>query len=301
MPTSTLAHSPVRTGITTGSTAMRFPAEQALYGDAVCQGHAGRPAHHGARPVQRLHCAGSAQCHRRGGDSGSAHALANYAIGATAPTPIRPVPPQRIARGGSAAGWVHGPEECREACAIRLYGANVIRVHASAACCLSDRGIIASSSGRDDAIVAEAHNGDAKWRPTATADRAAKMALLAGVDSIEHGSFSRTTRCGHEEEACVPGGDAVRRRLGGRAPGHLPAGIAVKARAAAAQAQQMFQHAVKIGVPFAMGHRCRRRAAWPECARVSLMTKNGLPPRQALMAGTANGADLLGVAIRPAR
>jgi len=28
----------------------------------------------------------------------------------------------------------------------------------------------------------------------------------------------------------------------------------------------------------------------------SLMTKNGLPPAQALMAGTANGADLLGVA-----
>ena len=28
----------------------------------------------------------------------------------------------------------------------------------------------------------------------------------------------------------------------------------------------------------------------------SLMTKNGLPPAQALMAGTANGADLLGFA-----
>jgi len=76
----------------------------------------------------------------------------------------------------------------------------------------------------------------------------------------------------------------------------FPPAIAVKAKAAAAQAQVMFQHAVKIGRAHRDGYRCRRRTARLECREFSLMTKNGLSPSKALMAGTANGADLLGVA-----
>jgi imidazolonepropionase-like amidohydrolase len=76
----------------------------------------------------------------------------------------------------------------------------------------------------------------------------------------------------------------------------FPPAIADKARAAAAQSQQMFQHAVKIGVPLAMGTDAGVEPHGLNAREFSLMTKNGLPPEQALMAGTANGADLLGVA-----
>ena len=69
----------------------------------------------------------------------------------------------------------------------------------------------------------------------------------------------------------------------------------MKARAAAAQAQQMFQHAVKIGVPLAMGTDAGVEPHGLNAHEFSLMTKNGLAPALALMAGTANGADLLGI------
>jgi len=90
------------------------------------------------------------------------------------------------------------------------------------------------------------------------------MALLAGVDSIEHGSFLKDDTLADMKKKHVY---LVATLFAGAWVGeHLdtsPA-IAVKARAAAAQAQQMFQHAVKIGVPFPWAP-MPRRAAWPEC------------------------------------
>jgi imidazolonepropionase-like amidohydrolase len=78
----------------------------------------------------------------------------------------------------------------------------------------------------------------------------------------------------------------------------FPPAIAVKARAAAAQMQQTFQHAVKIGVPLAMGTDAGVEPHGLNANEFSLMTKNGLPAVQALLAGTANGAELLGMADR---
>jgi imidazolonepropionase-like amidohydrolase len=75
----------------------------------------------------------------------------------------------------------------------------------------------------------------------------------------------------------------------------FPAPIAAKARAASAQAQTMFQHAVKLGTPVALGTDAAVEPHGLNAREFSLMAKNGLTPAQALMAGTANGADLLGV------
>ncbi len=95
------------------------------------------------------------------------------------------------------------------------------------------------------------------------------MAIAAGVDSIEHGSFLQDDTLLEMKKKHVY---LVATLFAGAWVGeHLdtfPPAIAVKARAAAAQAQQMFQHAVKIGVPHGHGHGCRRRAAWLERARV---------------------------------
>jgi imidazolonepropionase-like amidohydrolase len=76
----------------------------------------------------------------------------------------------------------------------------------------------------------------------------------------------------------------------------LPPAIAVKARAALAQMYQMFQHAVKIGVPIAMGTDAAVGPHGKNAVEFSLMAGNGMTPAQALIAGTANGADLLGIA-----
>jgi imidazolonepropionase-like amidohydrolase len=58
----------------------------------------------------------------------------------------------------------------------------------------------------------------------------------------------------------------------------------------------MFQHAVKIGVPLALGTDAAVEPHGLNAREFSLMVKNGLSPAQALIAGTANAADLLGVA-----
>jgi imidazolonepropionase-like amidohydrolase len=62
------------------------------------------------------------------------------------------------------------------------------------------------------------------------------------------------------------------------------------------QIDQMMQHAVKIGVPIAMGTDAAVGPHGKNALEFWLMTKDGMTPEQALMAGTANAADLLGIA-----
>src|SRR5262249_57477552 len=81
-------------------------------------------------------------------------------------------------------------------------------------------------------------------------DRAAKMALAAGVDSIEHGTFLKDDTLLEMKKKHVY---LVATLFAGAWVGeHLdkfPAPIAAKARAAAAQSQTMFQHPVKLATP----------------------------------------------------
>jgi histidine ammonia-lyase len=77
---------------------------------------------------------------------------------------------------------------------------------------------------------------------------AAKMAIAAGVDSIEHGSFLQEPLAGDEKEARLPGGNLFAGAWLMKLDGFPPA-IATKAKAAAAQMQQMFQHASRSACP----------------------------------------------------
>jgi imidazolonepropionase-like amidohydrolase len=150
-----------------------------------------------------------------------------------------------------------------------------------------------------NAIVSEAHAWKRKVAAHCHGDIAAKMAIAAGVDSIEHGSFLQDDTLIEMKKkhvylvATLFAGDWV-----GEHADIFPPAIAVKARAAAAQMQQMFQHAVKIGVPIAMGTDAAVEPHGLNAHEFSLMTKNGLSAAKALMAGTVNGADLLGISNR---
>jgi imidazolonepropionase-like amidohydrolase len=122
------------------------------------------------------------------------------------------------------------------------------------------------------------------------------MAIAAGVDSIEHGSFLKdhTLQEMKKKHVYLVGTLFAGFWAGSHADGYPPP-IAVKARAAAAQIQLTFQHAVRIGVPLALGTDAGVEPHGQNAHEFSLMTKNGLTPAQALMAGTASGADLLGL------
>jgi imidazolonepropionase-like amidohydrolase len=281
---------------------MRFPAEQALYGAH----YAKITLEAGVTTVRDVGSSdyislGLRNAINAGQIPGPRMLVANYAIGATGGHADQdPVPPQRIAVAGPIQGVCNGPEECREAVRYQIkYGADVIKFMPSG-------GVLSLSDPVDNpqltqeemnAIVSEAHNWGRKVAAHCHGDRAAKMAIAAGVDSIEHGSFLKDDTLLEMKKKHVY---LVATLFAGAWVGeHLdtfPPAIAVKARAAASQAQQMFQHAVKIGVPLAMGTDAAVEPHGLNAREFALMTKNGLTPAQALMAGTANGADLLGLA-----
>jgi imidazolonepropionase-like amidohydrolase len=281
---------------------MRFPSEQALYGAH----YAKVTLEAGITTVRDLGSSdyislGLRNAIKAGMIPGPRMVIANYAIGSTGGHADQdPVPPQRIAVEGPLQGVCNGPEECRAAVRYQVkYGADVIKFMASG-------GVLSLSDPVDNpqltqeemnAIVSEAHNWGRKAAAHCHGDRAAKLAIAAGVDSIEHGSFLKDDTLLEMKKkhvylvATLFAGAWLNERLD-----TFPPAIAVKARAAAAQAQQMFQHAVKIGVPIAMGTDAAVEPHGLNAREFSLMTKNGMSPAQALMAGTASGADLLGLA-----
>jgi imidazolonepropionase-like amidohydrolase len=281
---------------------MRFPAEQALYGAhyAKVTLEAGFTTVRDVGSTDYV-ALGLRNAIRAGMIPGPRMLVSNYAIGSTGGHADQdPYPPQRIAVAGPILGVCNGPDECRAAVRYQVkYGADVIKFMPSG-------GVLSLSDPVDNpqmtqeemnAIVSEAHNWGRKVAAHCHGDRAAKMAIAAGIDSIEHGTFLKDDTLLEMKKRHVY---LVATLFAGAWVGeHLdkfPPAIAVKARAAAAQAQQMFQHAVRIGVPLALGTDAAVEPHGLNAREFSLMVKNGLSPAQALMAATANGADLLGVA-----
>jgi imidazolonepropionase-like amidohydrolase len=280
---------------------MRFPAEQSLYGAHYAKAtlEAGVTTVRDLGSVDYI-ALGLRNAINAGVIPGPRMLVSNYAIGSTGGhADSDPVPPQRIAVSGVIQGVCNGPEECRAAVRYQIkYGANVIKFMPSG-------GVLSLSDPVDNvqltqeemnAIVGEAHAWKRKVAAHCHGDRAAKMAIAAGVDSIEHGSFLQDDTLMEMKKKHV---FLVPTLFAGFWVGsHLevfPPAIAVKAKAAAAQMEQMFQHAVRIGVPIAMGTDAGVEPHGLNAKEFSLMAKNGLAPAQVLMAGTAGGAELLGI------
>jgi imidazolonepropionase-like amidohydrolase len=280
---------------------MRFPAEQSLYGAH----YAKVTLEAGVTTVRDLGSGdfialGMRNAIDAGVIPGPRMLIANYAVGSTGGhADSNPVPPEKIAVSGVIQGVCNGPEECRAAVRYQIkYGANVIKFMPSG-------GVLSLSDPVDNvqltqeemnAIVGEAHAWKRKVAAHCHGDRAAKMAIAAGVDSIEHGSFLQDDTLLEMKKKHV---FLVPTLFAGFWVGsHLdtfPPAIAVKAKAAAAQMEQMFQHAARIGVPVALGTDAGVEPHGQNAKEFSLMTKNGFTTAQALMAGTAGGAELLGI------
>jgi imidazolonepropionase-like amidohydrolase len=281
---------------------MRFPAEQALYGAH----YAKVTLEAGVTTVRDVGsndfiALGLRNAIRAGMIPGPRMLVANNAIGSTAGhADQNPYPPERIAVAGPIKGVCNGPDDCRAAVRYQLkYGADVIKFMPSG-------GVLSLSDPVDNvqltqeemnAIVSEAHSWGRKVAAHCHGDRAAKMAIAAGVDSIEHGTFIQDDTLAEMKKkhvylvATLFAGVWTLEHID-----KFPPVIAAKARAAAAQAQQMFQHAVRIGVPIAMGTDAAVEPHGLNAREFSLMAQNGLSAAQALMAGTAGGAELLGLA-----
>jgi imidazolonepropionase-like amidohydrolase len=210
-----------------------------------------------------------------------------------------PYPPARIKPVGPIEGVCNGADQCREAVRDQLkWGADVIKICASG-------GVLSESDPVDvpqltpeelTAIISEAHKWRRKVAAHAHGDLAARLAVEAGIDSIEHGSFLTEDTL---KLMKAKGVYLVPTLMAGwwtnKDADQYPPQIAAKARAAREASQKMFRNAVRIGVPIAFGTDTGVSPHGMNAVEFSLMTDAGMPPANALLAGTREASKLLGV------
>lgn len=279
---------------------MRFPAEQALYGarNARVTLEAGFTSVRDVGSADWI-ALGLRNAIDAGAIPGPRMLVSNYAVGSTGGHADQdPVPPQRLPSATPLQGVCNGADECRAAVRYQIkYGANVIKFMPSG-------GVLSLADPVDspeltqaemDTIINEAHAWGRKVAAHAHGDKAARMAVQAGTDSIEHGSFIEddTLRLMKAKGTyLVPTISAVTHVDEKIAT--FPPAIAEKGRAASSHLRITFRHAVQIGVPVALGTDAGVGAHGTNAREFHYMVQNGFTPAQALLAGTANGARLLG-------
>jgi len=224
-----------------------------------------------------------------------------YAIGATGGHGDGdPIPPARgFQQSGPMQGVCNGVGECRAAvrCQIK-YGADVIKFMPSGGVLSLADPVDAPELSQDEmnAIVEEAHHWGRKVAAHCHGDTAARMAVQAGVDSIEHGSFMSPQTLAMMKERgtfLVPtllAGDWVMKSID-----KFPPPIAAKGRAAVAARSDMFRNAMKAGVKIAFGTDSAVSPHGMNALEFALMTGLGMSPAAALRSATSAGAALLGV------
>ena len=224
-----------------------------------------------------------------------------YAIGGTAGhADSNPIPPARgFQQSGPMQGICNGAGECRAAVRYQIkYGADVIKFMPSGGVLSLSDPVDAPELSQEEmnAIVEEAHHWGRKVAAHCHGDTAARMAIQAGVDSIEHGSFMKpeTLAMMHDKGVyLVPtllAGDWISRKID-----KFPAPIAAKARAAVAARSDMFRNALKAGVKIAFGTDSAVSPHGMNAQEFALMTGLGMSPAAALRSATSVAATLLGV------
>ena len=210
-----------------------------------------------------------------------------------------PFPPDRVTPSGPLQGVCNGPEECRLATRLQMkYGADVIKICASG-------GVLSESDPVDvpqltpaelTAIMSEAHAWGRKVAAHRHGDLAAKQAVEAGVDSIEHGSFLQpaTLQLMKQKGVYLVPTRMTQVWVRDKADTYPPK-IGAKARAAGAAHSTMFKNALKIGVPIAFGTDAAVYPHGMNAQEFGDMVDLGMSPSAALLTSSQGSAKLLGI------
>ncbi len=204
--------------------------------------------------------------------------------------------------GSPKTGIANGVEEVRAAVRYQVkYGADVIKTCATAGVLSggdAEVGVPQYTSEELEAMVQEATKLGRKVAAHAHGTEGIKIAVRAGVASIEHGSFldEEGARLMAERGSyLVPtmmAGEAVLRAADA---GEMPPYIAIKARAAATAMKNATKLAVAAGTPIALGTDAGVGRHGENAHEFALMVEwGGLTPMQAIVAGTSSAAKLLG-------
>ena len=194
-----------------------------------------------------------------------------------------------------------GADDCRRATREQISeGADVIKLKASGGVLSNVPGGLAQQMIDDEmrAVVVTARTFGRKVAAHAHGVDGVNAALRAGVDSIEHGTFTNdeTFRLYKQTGAYyVPTLLAPAAALADGQRGALTPAQFEKARQAAGNAEISFARAIREGVKIAYGTDTGVSKHGDNAQEFALMVKNGMQPAQAIRSATVDAADLLGV------
>jgi imidazolonepropionase-like amidohydrolase len=149
------------------------------------------------------------------------------------------------------------------------------------------------------ALADEAHRLRKKLAVHCHGDQAAKEAIAAGVDSIEHGSFMKpeTLALMKTKGTYLVPTLMASEWIMGKLDQYPPA-LQAKAKAATAARSEMFRNAVKQGVKIAFGTDAAVFPHGMNAKEFALMTGLGMEPIEALRSATSVTAELFGIAAK---
>jgi imidazolonepropionase-like amidohydrolase len=202
---------------------------------------------------------------------------------------------------GIQDGVASGADQFRDAVRFQVkYGADVIKVCATG-------GVLSLADEVDtpqltqpemDALVDEAHRLRKKAAAHAHGATGAKVAIRAGIDSIEHGSFldDEALRMMKERGTyLVPTLMAAEMVSGKSGQRTFPPEIAAKGRAAYEAHGVMMKKAIAMGVKIAFGTDSAVTPHGLNAQEFGLLVDRGLTPAAALRAGMLEASTLLGL------
>ena len=206
---------------------------------------------------------------------------------------------------GPLDGVINGPDQARYA--VRLdhkYGADMIKVCASGGVLSPTDDVDTPQLTQDElnAIVDEAHALRLKTAAHAHGAEAAKRAIRAGIDSIEHGSFlddealDMMKQRGTYLVPTLMAAQGLQERFDKNV--YVPPAIAAKAHAAINSMHGTFQRALAKGVNIGLGTDAAVYPHGRNCEEFHQMVDLGMKPVAALKAGTSSDAQLLGISDR---
>ncbi|HEY3601644.1 MAG TPA: amidohydrolase family protein [Chthoniobacterales bacterium] len=197
-------------------------------------------------------------------------------------------------------GIADGPEAIRKAVRLEVKnGADVIKAAVSGGVLsLGDEVDVPQFAPAEmAALVDESHRLRKKVAVHCHGDQAAKEAINAGVDSIEHGSFLKpdTLQLMKQKGTYLTPTLMASEYIMGKLSQYPPA-LQAKAKAATAARSEMFRNALRIGVKISFGTDAAVFPHGQNAKEFALMTGLGMKPIDALLSATSVDADLLGVA-----
>ena len=196
-------------------------------------------------------------------------------------------------------GIANGPDEIRKAVRFEVKnGADVIKAAVSGGVLsIGDEVDVPQLTPAEmAALVDESHRLRKKVAVHCHGDQAAREAIEAGVDSIEHGSFMKpetlTTmkKKGTFLTPTLMASEWIMSKLD-----NYPPALQAKAKAATAARSEMFRNAVSMGIKISFGTDAAVYPHGQNAKEFKLMVDLSMKPIDALKSATANDAELLGI------